>query len=166
MKTANSSVKVMADATGNVVVPSKNNPEYGYIRVIQSRVIVDDKGFARKKTLSALIPGLIEDLKAFEWSEGDSVEGKVIFKEQLEPFNFDQPEKDYKIAGSTGIVCCIDGEPIYRKTFYTTNSNAQDVFILDEDGIPVAHTNGDAIRAEYLKMRDDAKSESVDLNDM
>ena len=28
--------------------------------------------------------------------------GKIIFKESLEPFNDNNPEKDYKIAGKTG----------------------------------------------------------------
>ena len=42
------------------------------------------------------------------------------------------------MAGDTGIVCCVDGQPIYRKTFFTKDQTAEDVLI--------AHDNGDAIR--------------------
>ena len=136
-----SKVKVTADELGNVVVISKNNPEWAHIRVEQSRVVIDDNGFARKKTISALLHGTVEDLKSFGWVANKEIPGKIIFKESLEPFNMNEPERDYKIAGKTGIVCCQDGQPIYRKTFYTLNSNAQDV--------AVAHNNTEDIRAAY-----------------
>lgn len=161
----NSKVKVTADAAGNVVVPSKNNPEWGHIRVEQDRMVTDDRGFARKKRVSALIPGLIADLKCYGWKAGQEVEGTIIFKEQLEPFNPKDPERDYKIAGKTGVVCCIDGQPIYRKTFYKEDSRAKDVHILDEDGNPVTHNNGDAIRAAYKELAEkeaNASKEAID----
>ena len=41
-------------------------------------------------------------------------------------------------TGDTGIICAVDGQPIYRKTFFVADANAEDVLI--------AHTNGDAIR--------------------
>ena len=63
----NSKVKVTADAIGNVVIPSKNNADWGHIRVQQERIVIDERGIARKKTVSALIPGLINDLKSFGW---------------------------------------------------------------------------------------------------
>jgi hypothetical protein len=156
-KEADYTVVVTADAAKNVVVPSKNNPEWGHIRVIQDRIIVDDRGFARKKGVSALIPGLITDLKSFNWKADQKIKGTVIFKEQLEPFNPKDPDRDYKVAGKTGVVCCIDGQPIYRKTFYYTNSDAKDVHILDEHGNPVSHNNGDAIRAAYAELAEKEK---------
>lgn len=137
----NSKVKVTADELGNVVVVSKNNPNWAHIRVEQSKKVFDDNGFARKRNISALIHGTTEDLKDFGWVNGQELSGKIIFKESLEPFNVSQPERDYKIAGKTGIVCCLDGQPIYRKTFYTENANAQDVSI--------AHNNTEDIRAAY-----------------
>ena len=141
----NSKVKVTADkTTGAVIVVSKNNSEWAHIRVEQSRMVIDDNGFARVRTISALVHGTVEDLKAFGWKKDQELEaGKIIFKESLEPFNLTQPERDYKIAGKTGIVCCQDGQPIYRKTFYTLNSKAEDV--------AVAHNNVDAIRAAYAE---------------
>ena len=69
----NSKVKVTADDAGNVIIPSQSNPEWGYIRVIQDRMFIDDNGFARKKTLSALIPGLVTDLKGFDWKNNQEV---------------------------------------------------------------------------------------------
>jgi hypothetical protein len=139
----NSKVKVTADETGSVIIVSKNNPEWAHIRVEQSRIVIDDNGFARKKVISALVHGTVEDLKSFEWTKGKELDGKIIFKESLEPFNVSEPERDYKIAGKTGIVCCQDGQPIYRKTFYTLKNAAEDV--------AVAHTNIEDIRASYAQ---------------
>jgi hypothetical protein len=140
----NSRVKVTADPAGNVIIPSTNNPDWGYIRVEQNRMIIDERGFARKKTVSALIPGKLEDLKAFGWTANQEVDGKIVVKERTTPFNEDQPERDYKIAGETGIVCCYYGEPIYRKAFYTLNMNAYDE--------TVEHTNGEDIKAAYADL--------------
>lgn len=140
--------KVAADKAGNVIVRSSNNPEYGHIRVEQTRMVIDDSGFARRKKLSALIPGLVEDLKGFAWSADEQVEGKIIVKESLNPFNSSDPERDYKIAGNSGIVCCQDGQPIYRKNFFTLSSSAED--------ISVEHTNGDEIKAAYAELKENA----------
>ena len=152
----NSKVKVTAEeVTGNVVVVSKNNPEWGHIRVEQSRTTIDDNGFARKRNISALIHGTVEDLKSFKWVNGQEVTGQIIAKESLEPFNMNSPERDYKIAGKTGIVCCQDGQPIYRKTFYTLNSSAEDVL--------VAHNNVEDIRAAYSTSNEEVSSDMTDL---
>jgi hypothetical protein len=149
-----SKVKVTADAAGNVIVSSKNNSEWGYIRVEQTRMVIDERGFARKKTVSAIIPGTIEDLKGFGWKKGDEVEGKVVIKERLEAFNEETPDKDYKVAGSTGVVCCLDGQPIYRKAFYSLNMNAHDETI--------EHNNGDAIKAAYAEQKEADVAEKSD----
>lgn len=152
----NSKVKVTAEeSTGSVVVVSKNNPEWGHIRVEQTRISIDDNGFARKRNISALIHGTVEDLKSFKWVNGQEIPGKIIAKESLEPFNMNQPERDYKIAGKTGIVCCQDGQPIYRKTFYTLNSSSEDVL--------VSHNNVEDIRAAYSTAGEEVSSEMTDL---
>ena len=63
----NSKVFVMSDdTTGAVVYVSQNNPEYGYIRVQQVRTMIDDKGFVRRKPISALIPGTLTELQEFK----------------------------------------------------------------------------------------------------
>lgn len=164
MNSNENKVIVTSDAAGNVVVPSKNNPEWGHIRVEQDRIVVDEKGFGRMKKVSALIPGEIKDLRKFGWKAGQAIKGTIIFKEQLTPFNPKDPERDYKIAGATGIVCCYYGEPIYRKTFFTTNPNAEDVYSKDETGQIITHTNGDDIRAAYLKLAHDNKAYTLNTN--
>ena len=136
-----SKVKVEGDSAGNIIVPSKNNPEYGSIKVTQKRIIIDDNGFGRPKVVTALVHGTIDHLKSFEWKAGKELDGKIIFKESLTPFNKKNPEKNYKVAGKTGIVCCIDGQPMYHKTFYTENLTAKDAFILDEEGNIMKHDN-------------------------
>jgi len=139
-------VVVAADKAGNVIVRSSNNPEYGHIRVEQTRMVIDDSGFARRKKLSALIPGLVEDLRGFGWTAGELVDGKIIVKESLTPFNTQEPERDYKIAGNSGIVCCQDGMPIYRKNFFTLSASAEDT--------SVEHTNGEEIKAAYAELKE------------
>jgi hypothetical protein len=152
----NSKVKVTADAAGNVIVTSKNNSNYGFIRVEQDRMVIDERGFARKKRVSALIPGTVADLKGFGWKKDEEVDGKITIKEQTTPFNINDPERDYKIAGKTGIVCCLYGEPIYRKAFFTMDPRACDVTI--------AHDNGDAIKAAYAELSEaEAKGEESNL---
>ena len=153
----NSKVKVTADELGNVVVISKNNPEWGHIRLEQVRSTIDDNGFVRKRTISALLHGLVEDLKSFNWRKDQEVSGKIVFKESLEPFNLNNPEKDYKIAGKTGVVCCQDGQPVYRKTFYTLNSSAEDV--------AVAHNNTEDIKAAYAQLSEEFQA-STDMTDL
>jgi hypothetical protein len=162
----NSKVRVMADAAGNVVVPSKNNSEWGHIRVTQDRMVIDDRGFARKRTLSALIPGTVNDLKGFGWKKDQEVEGTVFFKEQLEPFNKKDPDRDFKKAGKTDVVCCIDGQPIYRKTFYSQLPQVTDEHILDDEGYPLSHDNVDDIRAAYIELEEKARQEVEHMGGM
>ena len=124
----NAKVKVCGDEAGNVIVRSQNNPEYGHIRVEQSRMVIDDGGFAKRKKIYALIPGTIEDLKGFDWRVSEEVPGQIIIKESLLPFNPKDPERDFKIAGTSGVLCTQGGSPIYRKHFYSLNPNATDIF--------------------------------------
>lgn len=134
----NSKVKVSANDKGQVVVLSENNSEYAYIRVTQDVVSIDDRtGFVRRKTISAVIPGLVDDLKAFGWVNGQSVDGKIVVKESLEPFNPNDPERDLKYAGDTGVICTLDGQAIFRKAFYTQNVNAQDMKVQHDNSTEI-----------------------------
>ena len=141
-------VIVTADKVGNVIVKSANNAEYGHIRVEQTRMLVDENGFARKKKLSALIAGTIEDLNGFGWGAGEEVNGKIVVKETCTPFNSKDPERDYKIAGASGVVCTADNAPIYRKHFFSLTSSSEDVLI--------DHDNHDEIKAAYAAIKADA----------
>jgi len=145
--------KVTADADGRVVIISKNNPEYGHIRIEQERFLIDDDGFLRAKVLSALLPGKIEELKRLALKANQEIDGSVYFKESLSPFNKKDDERDCKVAGKTGIVCCIDGQPIYRKTFFSFRKQMEDTLILDENGNHVLHTNVDEIREAFINLK-------------
>jgi hypothetical protein len=63
----------------------------------------------------------------------------------LSPFNPDNPDRDLKLAGETGVICRYDDQPIYRQTFFTPNMSAYDTLI--------AHTNADEIREVQAAQR-------------
>lgn len=134
-------VNILADDMGNVVRLSKNNPEYGYIRLSYKDNSIGTNGWLKSRELTTLILGTVENLTAYVKSLGNDLRlsGKIVVKESLEPFNANDPDRDLKYAGDTGIICCQDGQPIYRKTEYTYDVDATDVL--------VKHNNGDAIRA-------------------
>jgi hypothetical protein len=134
----NTKVIVTADENGNVIGISKNNPEYGYIRVEQTAPMVTDKGWLKISKRSSLIKGKVEELQSLNYSAGSQLPGIIVIKESLTPFNNDNPDRDLKIAGETGVVCRIDDQPIYRQTFYTTNPNSYDELI--------THDNSEEIR--------------------
>lgn len=159
-------VQVLADDAGNVVVPSKNNQAYGHIRLRQNRMVVDERGFSRKRFITALLPGLVADLKCYDWKANQMIEGCIYSKEQLIPFNPKEPKRDYKIAGKTEVICTIDGQPMYRKTFYSPDSLKKDVHILDEQNQIVTHDNGDYIRAAYkaLAEANENEEQTIDTN--
>ncbi len=135
-------VKVVADELGNVVRVSTNNPEYASIRVEQSTFSFS-KGWMRKKARTAFIPGVTEELsemaKQMNLKDGYELSGQIIIKESLEPFNAEDPDRDIKFAGDTGVSCKFEDQVIYRKTYYTESKNEEDELI--------AHTNIDEIRA-------------------
>lgn len=136
-----SKVKVVGDATTGSVITMSSNPKFGYVRLEQVRSVIDDNGFLRRKPISTLIHSEVEELKAMNFYAGQELPGQIVIKEALEPFNAKTPERDLKVAGSTGIICTFEGAPIFRKTVYTTASNAQDTLI--------QHDNVDQLREAY-----------------
>ena len=137
----NSKVIVTADATTNSVVNVSENPEWGYLRVEQIRTMVDDNGFLKRKSVSAIVPGLLSDLQASGFFAGQQLDGKIVVEESLEPFNKKTPERDLKVAGETGIVCTYGGLPIYRRTKFSLDGTMQDTLI--------KHDNVEELRAAY-----------------
>jgi len=131
-------VTITADKNGNVIGISQNNPEYGYIRVEQIATQINDQGWLRNTKRSALIKGKVEDLMACGYKKDQEISGKIVIRESLVPFNTENPDRDLKIAGDTGVVCRLDDEPIYRQAFYTTNLNAFDELI--------THNNSEEIK--------------------
>jgi hypothetical protein len=151
-----SKVKVTADKAGNVISVSKNNPEWGHIRVEQTKMLVDERGFARTTRISALIPGEVKDLASFGFTEGQELAGTIYVKEQTNAFDKVTPERDLKIAGSTGIICKIGNEAIYRKNFYSENVEKADETI--------EHTNKAEIIDAYETTRVSAIAPSEEFN--
>jgi hypothetical protein len=141
----NKKVKVTTDAAGNVVVVSQN-PEFGYIRVEQRRLMMDENGWVRPRTVSALIHGRVDVLHEYGWKKGQEIDGKVLIKESLTPFNKKEPDRDAKVAGKTGIVCTYQGAPIYR--FHTWDETGK-----KEDEL-IQHDNIDAIREAFQKLEE------------
>jgi hypothetical protein len=131
-------VTVTADQNGNIIGVSQNNPEYGYVRVEQNVTQIDQRGWLKNVKRSTLIKGTVADLTASKLKAGSEIPGKIVVIESLTPFNQENPERDLKIAGDSGIVCRIDDQPIYRQTFYTPDVNASDELIM--------HNNTDEIR--------------------
>lgn len=130
-------VVVKADEQGNVIGVSKNNPEYGYVRVQQSTMQINEQGWARPITRNALIKGKVEDLLQFNFKSNQVLPGKIVIKESLIPFNQENPDRDLKIAGDTGIICRVNDEPIYRQTFYTENLNSTDELIMHTNTVEI-----------------------------
>jgi hypothetical protein len=147
----NSKVVIVADATtGAVIHVSANNPDYGYVRLQQVRTVVDDNGFLRRQVMSALIQAPVGILQEMGYHAGQILDGKIIIKESLTPFNKKSPERDLKVAGKTGIVCTVEGQPIYRKTVYNTSSNAAD--------LTIQHDNIEELRNAYAAQNATSKA--------
>ena len=146
-----SKVNVCADDMGNVIIQSKNNSEYGYVRLQQDRVTFGNNGWVKKSNVSTLLLGKLEDLQSLNFKSGDVIAGKIVIKEQLEPFNSNDPDRDYKYAGDTGIICCVDGQPIYRKAMFTADVTAQDVLLAHTNGQDIKDANGTATVGEIKK---------------
>jgi len=137
-------VKVTGDELGNVIHQSTNNPEYGYVRIEQVRSVIDDNGFLRRRTISALIQGNLEDLKEEGYTAGKELPGKIVVIESLKAPNKKDETKNLKYAGNTGVVCTLNNEPIYRRTVYSIVSNATDELIKHDNSEEIKAANGTA----------------------
>jgi hypothetical protein len=133
-----SKVVVTADKKGNVIIVSENNPEYGVVRVEQTATEINGQGWLRNVRRTAFIKGKVDDLVEMDFEDGQELPGKIVVKESLVPFNSEEPDRDLKIAGDTGIICRLDDQPIYRQTFYTPNKDAEDTLVM--------HNNSEEIR--------------------
>lgn len=152
-----SKVKVLKNEDGTVLTVSENNPDYAWVRLQQIRTVVDDNGFLRRKPVSALLMGNVEDMKAMNFFADQQLPGNILIKESLICFNDKNPDRDLKIAGETGIVCTLEDMPIYRKTYYTTKSNVEDIFVQhdNKDEIKAANSNSRNNTEALSKMKED-----------
>lgn len=149
-------VKITADKNGNIITISENNPEYGWIFVEQT-VSQFENGWMKNVVRKARINGKKNELVEAKFTKGQEIPGKIIVLESLVPFNNEEPDRDLKVAGKTGVICRYDDQPIYRQSYYTTNLNSYDELI--------NHTNRDEIREVMLaqKMLSELPSEEVAL---
>ncbi len=145
----NSTVKVVADATtGAVVRVSENNPDFASVRVEQTRMVIGNNNFIERKTVSALLQGSTADLTLMGFYAGQELPGTIVIEESLTAFNKKTPERDLKVAGDTGIICTVGGQPIYRRAVYSSASNAQDTLI--------KHDNVEQLRSAYSQANSSA----------
>lgn len=154
-------VRVVALKDGSIVGVSQSNPDYGFIRVEQENVVVVNNWLKRKK-LSAVINGLVKDLKELKLYAGVSIPGKLVVKESLEPFNpGPYQDRDIKHAFEGGPICVHHDQPIYRVTQHTYNMEEYDELI--------PHTNVEEIkeasavrRAALAIVSENQQNESVE----
>jgi polyribonucleotide nucleotidyltransferase len=129
------SVYIVGDDNGSVINLSKNNPNYGWITLRQDKLTISNN-WAQNKSVSTLITGEVNVLEAFNFAAGQVLDGHIVIREQLTPFTAE--DRDIKVAGSTGVICSVKGQAVYRKTFYTEDMTQKDIF--------VAHDNTEEIR--------------------
>ena len=103
-------VQIIPDELGNVVRQSKNNSEFGYVRLQQDRVTYGTNGWVKRSQVSTLLHGKMDDFDAIGIKDQSELNGKIIIKEQTEPFSANMPDRDLKYAGDTGVICCIYGD--------------------------------------------------------
>ena len=137
-------VVICKDDQKNVIRVSKNNPLYAHVRLTQERSWISANGWFTVREISTLIQGETAKLKASGIGRKSKLPGNIYIKEQLTPFSKDDPKRDLKFAGKTGVTCkAVDPETgeivdIYRKTFYDATGTSEDTLI--------EHINGDEIR--------------------
>jgi len=140
-------VTIRLSKTKETVRTSKN-PLYGYIVAEQVSIQVVN-GWAKDLTLSTIIQGEIDTIKAIESSF--PMVGKIVVKESLEPFNTNNPAVDIKYAGNTGVACSVNGLPIYRTTFFTADVNAVNVLVAHDNGAQIREANSKGQAVESLQ---------------
>lgn len=131
---------------GVVVIESTNNPEYGYVRLEQEAVNMEN-GWIRKQNRSAFIRGTVEDLKAMAFREGQTLPGKIVI---VEATSSDNPRAQAKINPQTGEELTHSGQPIYRDAVYTTDLSRGDV-LLQHDVVNVGYAQRQEADMEIAK---------------
>ena len=175
MKTNSSKVRISPDEQGNAIRVSKNNPEFAHMRATQEKVDFSASGWVNRKVFSSLIHGKTEDLQEMGFKAGEELPGNIVVMESFEPFNSNNPERDLKIAGDTGIVCKGLGEggevrDIYRTTKYDATGMLQSVTIPHINGDEIREANGNAPKKtvsqsdlnEVLTKKSDKKAKKED----
>ena len=112
-------------ATGVVITPSTNNPEYGTIRLDSEHKSME-KGYLNIQKRSAFVRGKLEDLNALGLKSGQSLPGKIIKRESFEPFYENQAPK---INPTTAELVLTNGRETYLEFVYTEDTNSTDQWV-------------------------------------
>ena len=146
------SVFIKADENGSVIRVSDKNPDYGWVIFAQETPTFSNN-WLKLSTRSVRQMGIVADLERLNYSPNQKLAGQIIVTESFNPFNENEPERDLKIAGSTGVICTVNGEPIYRQTEYTRDMNRVDVLI--------DHDNTEEIRMAIAQQQNNTKVKVV-----
>lgn len=133
-----SKVKIVLTSDDQIVTPSLNNPEYGYIQVEQSLFDFNPQGFVVPRRRVAMIIGKLIHLDLLRLTPDYEFSGKIVVEETLTPSDPNDSMKNIKRAFAMGPICRVDDSPIYRRSYYTEDIYKEDILI--------PHTNGDEIK--------------------
>jgi hypothetical protein len=166
-----SQVTIVPNKLGAKIRVSANNSEYAHVLLKQEKTSISTSGWVQPIKVHALLQGKVEDIQNIGIADMDTLPGQIVVKEQLIPFDNNNPERDYKYAGNTGIVCCQDGQPIYRKCFFDATMLQVDTLIPHTNGldIKIANTSDEdaklALKAEQSFISGLKYGEQIDLED-
>ena len=123
-------VTVQKNKDGQVVNVNTNNPEFGYVRVGQTIAKFNSDGWLNTENRYFLLKGRLNELQNSGLTAGFEMPGQLVRQESLEPFNdYSQP----KIAGESGVICKIEGQPIYSRIVYDRSGTMQDTLIAHDN---------------------------------
>jgi len=171
MKDNKSEVTIVPNKMGAKIRVSANNADYAHVLLKQEKTIISTTGWVKPIKVHALLHGKLEDIQDIGIADTVTLPGQIVVREQLVPFSTSNPERDYKYAGKTGIVCCKDGEPIYRQCFYDATMMMSDELISHTNGddIKIANTSDEdtkhALKAEQSFLKEYFPGDQVDLED-
>lgn len=134
-------------STGAIVTASTKNPQYGYVRVTQTKNVITPEGWVRLEKRSALLKGETEQLMEVfgGMKPGSEINGNLVIQERLDPFGEDKT-RDLKVVPDTGgVTCKVDGKPIYRRTLFMLEDDVADELI--------AHNNQEEIRKTQASVK-------------
>jgi len=142
----NNLVTVRKNEDGTFISKTKN-PEIGFV-IYEQKAVELRNGWYADKSLSALVLGPLALLESMDHSK--PLAGKIIVREQLEPFNEKDLTYKLKYAGDSGIVCMQGDSAIYRTTEYTADINAQSTYIQHTNSAEIRMANNSTVAVESL----------------
>lgn len=137
-------VTVIESNNGSAINVNPNNPEYGYIRVGQTLNKFNQDGWLQSENRYFLLKGKLDELQNSGMNAGHTIPGKLVRQESLEPFD---SYSQAKVAGDSGVVCTLKGQPIYSRVVYDGSGTMEDTLIAhDNKEEIVAALSGNSVR--------------------